>query len=94
MGLLLYFGGHSHSHAHHLQQTETNISMPTQSASLINSSHSVPNSTTDDDGELQPLVHRSSQILVEHGKHHDTNINVRAAFVHVLGRFLYVFLVA
>ncbi|KAI1723058.1 cation efflux family domain-containing protein [Ditylenchus destructor] len=100
MGVLLYFGGHSHSHggaghghSHAKAQIETRrTSVSVTGAAIVSSS------LIEEDNEATRLLSSASQPgsphthgTIERGEGGDrpavvsTNINVRAAFIHVIG---------
>jgi hypothetical protein len=85
MGLLLYCGGHSHSHSHGLNSDVDNYHGLRQS----NAHQEHTNGYTVlyvEDGEQQPLVQSNAASSdSDDGNHKETNINVRAAFIHVVG---------
>lgn len=84
MGFLLYFGGHSHSHTH-LNGTTTAVIISGQNGTTSIQTHS-----EDEENE-----HEESRLLLDHPSNNNSekneerkmnvNINVRAAFIHVLG---------
>ena len=73
MGLLLYIGGHSHSHG---GGGGHGHSHGQKQHSSRPANGTVPN-------ERQPLFEEEGKEF--HAEGNETNINVRAAFIHVLG---------
>ncbi|KAL3096090.1 hypothetical protein niasHS_005849 [Heterodera schachtii] len=73
MGLLLYLGGHSHSHSHHGHGTHSQRQTDRT------------NFAEQEWGTVDGRPGQNGGNRQTHGTRRQTNINVRAAFVHVLG---------
>jgi hypothetical protein len=85
MGLLLYCGGHSHSHSHGLNNDVDNYHGLRQADAHQGHANGYTVLYVED-GEQQPLVQSNAASSDgDDGNHKETNINVRAAFIHVVG---------
>ncbi|XP_013393819.1 zinc transporter 2 isoform X3 [Lingula anatina] len=78
LGLTL--GGHGHSHG---GMSHSHSSTESLSHVHTNHSHSINDGDSESDLSNSPVEYRS-----QHSHTHDENINVRAAFIHVLGDLL------
>lgn len=86
MGGLLYFGGHGHSHMgigkHSHSHSHSHITNSHhESQRLVSAASSI--SSTNNDHET--LIHSHLNEGGTSSQKNQTNINVRAAFIHVLG---------